>query len=76
MTADTKRLAAKLEKLGVAARLHDLAFFMQNGESVRLQKIQAVLDHLDPGVYLVGTGPYTQGVYSLMCDEEIGRAHV
>ena len=71
MTADTKRLAAKLEKLGVAARLHDLAFFMQNGESVRLQKIQAVLDHLDPGVYLVGTGPYTQGVYSLMCDEVV-----
>src|SRR5205814_1861937 len=37
-------------------------------------KIRAVLEHLEPGVYLIGTGPYTQGVYSLMCDEVvIGR---
>lgn len=71
MSDETKRLAAKLEKLGVAARLQDLAFFMSDGELVRLQKIQKVLDHLDPGVYLVGTGPYTQGVYSLMCDEVV-----
>lgn len=71
MTKDKKRLAAKLEKLGVAARLHDLSFFMQDGEPVRLQKIRAVLDRLDPGVYLVGAGPYTQGIYSLMCDEVV-----
>jgi hypothetical protein len=67
----TKHLAAKLEKLGVAARLQDLAFFMVDGEPSRIQKIQAALDHLDPGVYLAGTGPYTQGVYSLMCDEVV-----
>lgn len=71
MSGDIKRLVAKIEKLGVASRLHDLAFFMQEGESLRLQKLQAVLEHLDPGVYLVGAGPYTQGVFSLMCDEVV-----
>jgi pSer/pThr/pTyr-binding forkhead associated (FHA) protein len=47
---------------------------MREGESLRIQRLQAVLDHLDPGVYLVGAGPYTQGVYSLMYDEiVVGR---
>jgi pSer/pThr/pTyr-binding forkhead associated (FHA) protein len=71
---DTKQLAAIVEKLGVTARLHDLALFMREGDSLRVQRIQAVLDRLDRGVYLVGTGPYTQGVFSLMCEEVvIGR---
>jgi hypothetical protein len=68
---DVKQLAVKLERLSVAARLHDIAFFMREGESSRIQRLHAVLDHLDPGVYLVGAGPYSQGVYSLMCDEII-----
>lgn len=74
MSAVLDRLATKIEGLGVAARLNDLALFMKDGEETRAQKIRAVLEHLDPGVYLIGTGPYTQGVYSLMCDEVvIGR---
>lgn len=71
---DTKQLAAMLDKLGVAARLHDVGFFMKEGESFRIQKFQSVLGHLEHGVYLVGAGPYTQGVYSLMSDEiVVGR---
>lgn len=74
MTAVVDRLTAKIEQLGVAARLNDLALFMSDGQATRAEKIGAVLEHLDPGVYLIGTGPYTQGVYSLMCDEVvIGR---
>ena len=47
---------------------------MKGGESSRIQRVHSVLDHLDHGVYLVGAGPYTQGVYSLMCDEiVVGR---
>lgn len=69
-----KELAMKVEKLGVAARLSDLSLFMSDGELARAQKIYAVLSKLDQGVYLIGSGPYTQGVFSLMADEVvIGR---
>ena len=30
-----------------------------------------LLNKLSPGTYLVGSGPYTQGVYSLMADEVV-----
>jgi len=74
MTDELDRIAAKINQLGVTARLAELAFFMEDGEATRAQKIRAVLGHLSPGVYLVGAGPYTQGVHSLMCDEVvIGR---
>jgi len=68
---DNKERAKRVEKLAVAARLHDIAIHMSEGESTRLMKIFAVLESLTPGVYLIGAGPYTQGVYSLMCDEVI-----
>jgi len=71
---DLGQLALRFERLSVAARLNDVAFFMRAGEASRVQNVKAVLEHLDHGVYLVGAGPYTQGVYSLMCDEVvIGR---
>jgi hypothetical protein len=66
---ESKQLAAILEKLGVTARLHDVAFFMKEGESSRIQRLRSVLEQLDPGVFLIGAGPYAQGVYSLMSDE-------
>jgi pSer/pThr/pTyr-binding forkhead associated (FHA) protein len=71
---DNKARAHKVEQLSAAARLNDLAFYMQDGQVSRLQKIYAVLEQIDPGVYLLGAGPYTQGVFSLMCEEVvIGR---
>lgn len=71
---DNKQRAQKIEDLSVAARLHDLAVEIREGEASRLMKIHAVLEKLDPGVYLIGAGPYTHGVFSLMCDEVvIGR---
>jgi pSer/pThr/pTyr-binding forkhead associated (FHA) protein len=71
---DNKERSEKIEQLSVAARLNDLAVYMHDGQPVRLQKIFSVLEQIDPGVYLIGTGPYTQGVFSLMCDEVvIGR---
>jgi hypothetical protein len=70
----SEQLASKFEKLSVASRLSDVGLFTRDGESSRVQKVHAVLEHLDPGVYLLGSGPYTQGVYSLMCDEiVVGR---
>jgi len=71
---DNKHRAQKVENLSVAARLNDLAVQIREGEASRLLRIYAVLEKLDPGVYLIGAGPYTQGVFSLMCDEVvIGR---
>jgi hypothetical protein len=74
MSNELDDLALKIEQMGVKARLSDVGLFMMDGEATRAQKIRAVLAHLDSGVYLIGAGPYTQGVHSLMCDEVvIGR---
>lgn len=71
---DLGKLSRRFEKLSVTARLQDTAYFMRGDETTRIQLVQAVLERLDPGVYLVGAGPYTQGIYSLMSDEVvIGR---
>jgi pSer/pThr/pTyr-binding forkhead associated (FHA) protein len=71
---DLRQLSSRFEKLSVTARLQDTAYFMRSDEATRIQLVQAVLQRLDPGVYLVVTGPYTQGIYSLMSDEiVIGR---
>lgn len=69
-----KKLASKIEQLSIGARLSDLAVFMNDGEASRVQKVSAVVERLDPGVYLIGSGPYSQGVFSLMAGEVvIGR---
>ena len=71
---DLGKLSRRFEKLSVTARLQDTAYFMSGDEATRIQLVQAVLERLDPGVYLVGAGPHTQGVYSLMSDEiVVGR---
>jgi pSer/pThr/pTyr-binding forkhead associated (FHA) protein len=71
---DLRKLSHRFEKLSVTARLQDTAYFMRGDEATRIQLVQAVLERLDPGVYLVGAGPYTQGVYSLMSEEiVVGR---
>lgn len=74
MADDLDHIARKIDQLGMTARLGELSLFLKDGEINRAQMIRTVLGRLDPGVYLVGSGPYTQGVHSLMCDEVvIGR---
>ena len=51
--------------------MEDLAAHVREGKITRLPKIYAVLEKLDPGVYLSGAGPYAQGVFSLMCNEVV-----
>src|ERR1700739_3958375 len=68
---DKEHLARLFDKLSVAARLSDAGLFMRDGEAIRSRRVMTVLEKLDPGVYLLGSGPYTQGVYSLMCDEVV-----
>ena len=67
----TKELALKIARLTLTSRLQDLLLFAQDGDPQRAAGIVAVLERLDPGSYLVGVGPYTQGVYLLRGDETI-----
>lgn len=62
-------LADKADRLNRTARLQDLTLFFAQSEAERIQRIATVLEALQSGTYLIGTGPYTQGVYSAMADE-------
>lgn len=64
-----KELADKAERLNRTARLQDLTLFFAKSEGDRVQSIAKVLETIGSGTYLIGTGPYTQGVYSAMVDE-------
>jgi hypothetical protein len=62
-----------MNRLNRTARLQDLTLFFAQSESERVQRIARVLETLGAGTYLIGTGPYSQGVYSAMVDELVGR---
>ena len=64
-------IAEKADKLARTARAQDLSLLLAQSESERIERFFSVLQSLDPGIYLIGTGPYTQGVYSLMAEEII-----
>lgn len=64
-------LASKADRLNRTARLQDLTLFFAQSEGERIQRIATVLEKIESGTYLIGTGPYTQGVYSAMADEVI-----
>jgi pSer/pThr/pTyr-binding forkhead associated (FHA) protein len=66
-----KELAVKIARLSVTSRLQDLLLFAREGELQRSAEILAVLERLDSGTYLVGVGPYTQGVHLLRGDETV-----
>lgn len=63
--------ALKVERLLTSARLQDLQVLLLDGQAARVHQIKTVIENLGSGTYLIGTGPYTQGVFSLMTDEVI-----
>lgn len=63
--------AAKMEGMIRSSRLNDLNLLMKSGLSERLAEIEESLSKLDPGAYLVGCGPYTQGIYKISCSEVV-----
>jgi pSer/pThr/pTyr-binding forkhead associated (FHA) protein len=68
------QIASRLDDLAVSSRLQDLALFTIDGRKERIDKVEKILSLLNPGVYLLGAGPYSQRAISLMCDEVvIGR---
>ena len=71
MTETFIQLAEKADRLARRARINDILLFLDQSELHRVQAISAVMQALNAGAYLLGTGPYTQGVYSVMSEEVI-----
>lgn len=71
MTEELVKIAEKADRLARVARVQDLSLMLAQSDLERIARIGNVLEKLNPGDYLVGTGPYTQGVYSVMSDEVV-----
>jgi len=64
-------LAGKIDRLARIARAQDLSLLLSQSESERTRRIATVVEQLGAGTYLIGSGPYTQGVYSIMAEEVV-----
>ena len=67
----TKDAVLKIEKMIRTSRLNDLDSLMKIGQTQRVSEIGESIAKLDPGGYLIGCGPYTQGIYRLSASETI-----
>ena len=61
----------KIEKMIRTSRLNDLDALMKVGQIQRISEIGDAIAKLDPGGYLIGCGPYTQGIYRLSASETV-----
>ena len=71
MNEEIVKLANKIDRLARTARAQDLSLLLSQSELERMTRIATVIEKLGSGTYLVGSGPYTQGVYSIMADEVV-----
>jgi hypothetical protein len=62
---------AKIEKMIRNSRLNDLDGLMKVGQIQRISEIGESIAKLAPGSYLIGCGPYTQGIYRLSASETV-----
>ena len=62
---------AKIEKMIRASRLNDLDSLMKDGQDQRIAEVGDSISKLDPGGYLIGCGPYTQGIYRLSASDTV-----
>jgi hypothetical protein len=67
----SKDAVVKIEKLIRASRLNDLDSLMKGGQAERINELAEAISKLDPGSYLIGCGPYTQGIYRLSGEETV-----
>jgi len=68
---DIVKVANKIDQLARTARAQDLSLLLSQSELERVGKIALIIERLEHGDYLIGSGPYTQGVYSIMADEVV-----
>jgi pSer/pThr/pTyr-binding forkhead associated (FHA) protein len=66
-----KDTVVKIEKLIRASRLNDLDSLMKEGQAERISQLAEAISKLDVGGYLIGCGPYTQGIYRLSDDDTV-----
>jgi pSer/pThr/pTyr-binding forkhead associated (FHA) protein len=65
----------KMDKLITTSRLSDIAYIIGTDITERLERITRVFESLNPGAYLIGTGPTTAGIFPLSVEEiNIGRS--
>jgi len=62
---------AKIEKMIRISRLNDIDALMKAGQAQRISEIGEAIAKLDAGGYLIGCGPYTQGIYRLSASETV-----
>ena len=67
---ETDRLFVTIDKVIRLSRLKELEFIMSSDQTERVREIRAALRRLEPGAYLIGTGPSTVGIIALD-DQEI-----
>lgn len=66
-----KDAAQKIEKMIRASRLNDLDTLLKDGQVARINEVSEAVSKLESGGYLIGCGPYTQGIYRLSGTETI-----
>jgi len=62
---DISPLLLSIDKLIRLSRLKEIEFIMSSDQAMRIKEIQAALQRLSPGQYLLGTGPSTAGIVPL-----------
>jgi hypothetical protein len=67
---ETDSLFVTIDRLIGLSRLKELEFIMSSDQTERVHEIRGALRRLEPGQYLVGTGPSTVGIIALD-DQEI-----
>ncbi len=62
---ETDPLFVTIDKLIRISRLKEIEFIMGSDQTDRIYEIRTALRRLEPGHYLLGTGPSTAGIISL-----------
>lgn len=62
---ETNALFVTIDRVIRLSRLKELEFIMSSDQTERVREIRAALRRLEPGAYLIGTGPSTVGIIAL-----------
>ena len=62
---DTDSILLEIDRLIRHSRLKEIEFIMSMDATERVHRMRAALARLDPGAYLLGTGPSTVGIVPL-----------
>jgi hypothetical protein len=66
---DTNAILYEIDRLIRHSRLKEIEFIMSMDTTERVHRMAAALERLEPGAYLLGTGPSTVGIVPLNGDD-------